>query len=332
MSAPQPDFTAAQAAPLPGLPAGKPRVLAVDDQPVHLQVLHELFRHDYQLFVATSGERALEICRDHAPDLVLLDVAMPGMDGYEVCARLKAQALTRDIPVIFLTAHTDPAEETRALELGAVDFIAKPINPAVVRARVRTHITLKHQGDSLRKLAFLDGLTGVYNRRYLDQQLPIELARACRSMQPLSMMMIDVDCFKSYNDHYGHLAGDDALRAVVRCVAQCLRRPGDMVARFGGEEFVCVLPETPFEAAMALGREMERQVRGLGIVHAHGTAAGCVTISLGVVTREHEGPQDHLDLLAAADAQVYQAKRAGRATVRGTVARGPASPASAPPA
>lgn len=320
MTDPTLDLAAGAMESLLGVPRGKPRVLAVDDQPMHLQVLHELFRDDYQLFVATSGPRALEICRDHAPDLVLLDGVMPGMDGYEVCARLKGQASTRDIPIIFLTAQSDPAEETRALELGAVDFIVKPVNPAVVRARVKTHITLKRQGDSLRQLAFLDGLTGVYNRRYFDQQLPIEAGRARRTAAPLSVMMIDVDCFKAYNDHYGHLCGDDALRLVARCLARCLRRPADLVARYGGEEFACVLPETPFDAALALAGEMERQVRALSIPHAHGTAAGCVTISIGLATREGAQSVDPLDLLAMADAQVYEAKKAGRATVRGTLA------------
>ena len=144
---------------------GKPKLLVVDDQPINIQVMHQIFADDYQVFMATSGAQALHICQVNPPDLVLLDVVMPQMDGFAVCSWLQAQEETRNIPVIFVTAHNDPAQETHGLSLGAVDFIAKPVNPAVVRARVKTHLTLKFQSDLLRQLVFMDGLTGVFNRR-----------------------------------------------------------------------------------------------------------------------------------------------------------------------
>ncbi len=306
----------------------KPRVLVVDDQPVHLQVLHQLFADEYHVFVATNGPRALEICRDTPPDLVLLDVVMPGMDGYEVCARMKAHEALRDIPIIFLTAHSDASEETRGLEAGAVDFIAKPINPAVVRARVRTHVTLKRQADSIRKMVFLDGLTGVYNRRYLDQQLPIEMARSRRSGMPLSLLVVDIDCFKDYNDHYGHQAGDDCLRLVARCLQGTFRRSADLLARYGGEEFVGVLPETAFDTAMELAWQLEGQVRTLRIPHARSLAADCITVSVGVSTRDARADWDEVALFERADAQLYEAKRAGRGRVCGVVLDSADAPAS----
>ena len=148
---------------------GKPKLLVVDDQPINIQVMYRCFAGDYQVFMATNGEQALALCKSNPPDLILLDVVMPGVDGYEVCKQLKADSSTQHIPVIFVTAHTDPAQETHGLNLGAVDFIAKPVNPDVVRARVKTHLTLKFQSDLLRRLVFLDGLTGVFNRRYFDQ-------------------------------------------------------------------------------------------------------------------------------------------------------------------
>lgn len=311
---PQTNSTLAE---LLGAPAAKPRLLAVDDQPINIQVMHQIFSADHQVFMATSGAQALAFCRATPPDLVLLDIVMPDMDGFEVCAALKADASTRDIPVIFVTAHTDAAQETRGLELGAVDFISKPVNPAVVRARVKTHLTLKFQTDLMRRLVFLDGLTGVFNRRYFDQQLNIEMARAVRAQSPLSLIMIDVDFFKRFNDRYGHQTGDDCLRQIALTLKENLRRPADLVARYGGEEFACILPDTAFANALSLARELEQSVRHKAIAHADSDAASMVTISLGVAGYSGQGVADAASLLALADAQLYCAKSAGRARICG---------------
>ena len=296
---------------------GKPKLLVVDDQPINIQVMHQIFANDFQVFMATSGAQALAICKDNPPDLVLLDIVMPEMDGFEVCEQLKADPATCNIPVIFVTAHTDSAQETRGLDAGAVDFISKPVNPAVVRARVKTHLTLKLQSDVMRKLVFLDGLTGVYNRRYFDQQLAMEMARAVRNQSPLSLIMLDVDFFKRYNDRYGHLAGDDCLRQIAQTLKEGLRRPADLVARYGGEEFACILPETAFDDAMALATELEARVRANHIAHEASDAAKVVTISLGVAGRGGNTSTDANALLALADAQLYQAKHSGRGRVCG---------------
>ena len=152
----------------------RPRLLVVDDQPINIQTLYQIFHADHEIFMATSGDQALAFCRDNVPpDLILLDVVMPGMDGIEVCRRLKSDPALADIPVIFVTARSDPADEAGALAAGGVDFIAKPVNPAVVRARVKTHLTLKAQTDLLHSLVFIDGLTGVANRRRFDEALQI---------------------------------------------------------------------------------------------------------------------------------------------------------------
>ncbi|MFO1264363.1 MAG: diguanylate cyclase [Rhodoferax sp.] len=302
-----------------GNPHRKPKLLVVDDQPINIQVMHQVFGNDYQVFMATSGAQALSLCQSNPPDLVLLDIVMPGMDGFEVCTQLKANEATRNIPVIFITAHTDPAQETHGLSLGAVDFITKPITPAVVQARVRTHLTLKFQSDLLRNLAFLDGLTGVFNRRYFDQQLGVEWARASRSGTPFSLIMLDVDHFKAFNDHYGHQAGDDCLREIAASLKSCLKRPGDLVARYGGEEFACILPDTPFDDAMALAQDMEGRVRALQIAHAVSNVAAVVTASLGVGTRTLYATADALSLIRLADDQLYKAKENGRGRVCGAI-------------
>lgn len=294
---------------------GKPKLLVVDDQPINIQVMYRCFAGDYQVFMATNGEQALALCASNPPDLILLDVVMPGLDGFEVCKRLKANDATRHIPVIFVTAHTDPAQETHGLTLGAVDFIAKPVNPDVVRARVKTHLTLKFQSDLLRQLVFLDGLTGVFNRRYFDQQIATEWARAGRSNAPLSLILLDVDFFKLYNDRYGHQAGDDALRVVASTLKNALRRPADLVARFGGEEFACILPETSHDDAIAIAYDLERQVRELGIPHLSSTVDSMITISVGLATRIVGTGTEVTDLIGLADNLLYKAKHTGRGRV-----------------
>ena len=298
---------------------GKPKLLLVDDQAINIQVLHQIFAADFQVFMATSGAQALAMCKSNPPDLVLLDIVMPGMDGFEVCARLKADEMTRNIPVIFVTAHTDADQETHGLDVGAVDFISKPVNPAVVRARVKTHLTLKLQSDVMRKLVFLDGLTGVYNRRYFDPQLAIELGRSVRNKSPLALIMVDVDFFKRYNDRYGHQTGDDCLRQVALCIKEGLRRPADLVARYGGEEFACILPETDFSSAMAVAVDLEQRVRAKGIAHSDSDVASVVTISLGVAGCEAGDTGGAGALLMQADLQLYQAKHAGRAQACGAL-------------
>lgn len=294
---------------------GKPKLLVVDDQPINIQVMYQAFAGDYQVFMATSGEQALGICKNNPPDLILLDVVMPGMDGFEVCKRLKADDATNHIPVIFVTAHTDAAQETHGLSVGAVDFIAKPVNPDVVRARVKTHLTLKFQSDLLRKLVFLDGLSGVFNRRYFDQQIAMEWARSARNNLPLSLILLDVDHFKFYNDRYGHQAGDDALREIAQTLKSCLRRPADLVARYGGEEFACILPETSYDDALAIANDLERRVREKAIPHESSTVERVITISVGLATREGNADGDSAAIIGLADHMLYQAKNSGRARV-----------------
>ncbi len=319
-----PTLPAPWAAPLALAPAARPRLLVVDDQPVNIQVLYQAFAADHQVLMATSGEQALALCASQQPDLVLLDVVMPDMDGHEVCRRLKTAAATRDIPIIFVTAHHDEAAETLGLELGAVDFISKPINPKIVRARVRTHLTLKAQADLLRQWVYVDGLTGVFNRRHFDERLEAEWGRAARSSQALSVVLLDVDFFKRFNDRYGHQAGDDCLRRVAAALKIGVRRPADFVARYGGEEFVCLLPDTELAGALVVARQLGAAVQALQIAHVDAdvdaSGAAWVTVSLGVCCLGSAalapGAPATLgsaaELLRQADAQLYLAKSSGR--------------------
>lgn len=304
---------------LPDETQGKPRILVVDDQTNHIQEMFLALDGDYQVLMATSGAQALSVCKEATPDLVLLDVGMQGMDGFEVCRQLRADQATRNIPVILVTAQTNPAQETHGLSVGAMDVIAKPINPTMVRARVKTQLTLCFQSELLRKLVFLDGLSGVYNRRYFDQQLPIEWARSSRNNSHLSLLMVDVDFFKRYNDRYGHQAGDDCLRRIASTIKVCLKRPADLVARYGGEEFACLLPDTAHTDAVELAKELEARVRSLRIKHEHSAVDAFSTVSVGVATRSSASAGNIAAWVGVADAQLMLAKESGRGRVCGQV-------------
>ena len=295
----------------------RPKVLIVDDQPINIQVMRQVFQEDCQVFAATSGEQALQIATSKAPDLVLLDVVMPGMDGYEVCAKLKADPFTAHIPVMFVTGNRDEESEAKGLDVGAVDFISKPVNVRIVRARARTHIQLKRQSDLLRQLVYLDGLTGVANRRRFDEMSRVEWDRMQRRQTPLSLALVDVDRFKRYNDLRGHQAGDECLRTVGQALAARTHRAGDLLARYGGEEFVLLLPDTPLDGAMALAEQLRSAVEGLALPHPD-AEHGRVTVSIGVSACSGASAQATLEkLLHAADEQLYAAKSQGRNRVVG---------------
>lgn len=288
-------------------------MLVVDDVPANLDVVVEHFREEsLRLAVALSGEEALELVEEDPPDLILIDIMMPGMDGYELCRRLKSNDHTNDIPVIFLTAKGDAADEERGLALGAVDYITKPFSWPILKARVRNHLELKRKTDLLAQLACLDGLTGVSNRRVFDEHLEVEWRRAQRSGLPLALLMIDVDHFKAYNDLYGHGKGDDCLRAVANSLSAQLRRPADLFARYGGEEFVALLPETDDRQARLLAAQFCADVAALGIRHEGSSAADHVTVSIGCASLAPQRDSPPQALLKAADDQLYVAKREGR--------------------
>ncbi|MEX1666677.1 diguanylate cyclase [Zhongshania arctica] len=294
----------------------RPKLLIVDDQPVNIQVLYQVFGASCEVFMATSGQQALDVCRQKRPDLVLLDVVMPDMDGVEVCRKIKSEPEISDIPVIFVTSQNSPEEETLGLEAGAVDFISKPINPAVVKARVKTHLMLKIQTDALRELASVDGLTGISNRRQFDERIESEWRACRRTGQPLAMIMIDVDHFKKYNDHYGHLEGDTCLKLVAQALKESQWRGRDIAARYGGEEFVCLMPETKLEDALKKAEAIRQRIFDLVIPHATSDTADRVTISVGVACTVPDD-QDLKRLISAADEQLYKAKEGGRNRVEG---------------
>lgn len=295
-------------------------VLVVDDSPSNLAILTESLRSEFDVRIATSGPEALRLVDETPPDLILLDILMPDMDGYEVCRRLKADFATRNIPVIFLTAKSDVADETLGLAIGAVDYIIKPVSVPIVQARVRTHVELKRRGDLLENLSLRDGLTGIANRRRFDDCLDRAWRQALRNDEPLSIVMADIDDFKAYNDNYGHMAGDECLRLVARTISCVLRRPKDLAARFGGEEFAMVLEETSLGGALHLAESVRQAVEALGLAHQGSRASGVVTVTLGAASVVPSLGQSPQTLLCMADRKLYEAKLAGRNRVFGETA------------
>lgn len=292
----------------------KPKLLIVDDQVLIIRVLHELFKDSCDIYMAHNGLDAIEKCTSIEPDLILLDVVMPKMDGYEVCKILKANEQTAKIPIIFITGSFEEADELKGFELGAVDFIRKPINAVITRARVNNHLALKKQTDLLRSIALIDGLTGIANRRRFEAAIHTEWLQSVRDKSAISLLMIDIDEFKKYNDHYGHLAGDDCLKKVAQAINEATGRPYDLTARYGGEEFVVILPKTNHEGAQLVAKQIMKAVRDLNIPHEK-SAHPIVTISIGVTTMTPEQTSNFETLITTADQALYKAKSTGRNTL-----------------
>ena len=289
------------------------RILIVDDAPRNISLLGELLKDKYNIQVANNGEKAIRIAQEDTQlDLVLLDVMMPKMDGYEVCERLKKDERTRKIPIIFITGKDREQDEIKGFELGAVDYITKPFNPVIVRARVKTHLELKRYRDFLEDMSLIDGLTGIPNRRKFDEYYETTWNLAIREEHYHSILMLDIDLFKLYNDHYGHQAGDECIVKIAQALQGMVKRKTDLVARYGGEEFVCILPDTPKEDAFELAEMLRLGIEALNIEHATSTVSKCVTVSVGVSTiRPIDGMVDQ-GLIKAADDALYCSKEKGR--------------------
>lgn len=287
-------------------------LLIVDDLPGNIAMLGENLGHDYEVLCALNGEQALRMAASTKVDLILLDILMPGMDGYDVCRQLKEDESTRNIPVIFITAKDEIEDEENGLNLGAVDYITKPFKIPILKARIRTHIDLRAKTEELQRLADRDGLTGIMNRRYFDQTLSKEWRRGTRTGLPISLALLDIDFFKKYNDHYGHLAGDACLRQVAASLNATANRAADLVARYGGEEFAILLPATDIEGAMELAERALASIRALGMEHQTSETAEIVTGSIGVASMVPDSSQQANTLIESADQALYKSKRLGR--------------------
>lgn len=287
-------------------------ILAVDDSPENLDLIKNILEPYYTVKVAPSSKLALQIAHSQKPDLILLDIMLDEISGYEICRQLKEDNDTRNIPVIFLTAKRSEADEVLGFKIGACDYITKPFSPAIVLARVKTQINLKAKTDLLEKLASLDGLTEIPNRRAFDTAFERQFNQAKRTATPLSLLIMDIDNFKLFNDYYGHPLGDDCLKKVAATLVKHTHRPEDLVARLGGEEFSILLPNTDNFGAAMRAEQYRSAIEDLKIHQAVNSPLPYVTVSIGVGTVIAHAHDDSKGLLQAADDALYRAKRQGR--------------------
>ncbi|MEO5762934.1 MAG: diguanylate cyclase [Vicinamibacteria bacterium] len=283
-------------------------VLIVDDEKDNVNLLVAVLGQTHRVLVASTGKRALELAP--SADLILLDVMMPEMDGLEVCRRLRADEATAMIPVIFVTGLDGAEDESSGFEAGGVDYIVKPINPDIVRARVRTHLELKSARDLLERQATVDVLTDIANRRRFDEVIKEEWRRLARSSSRLTVAIADIDHFKAFNDHRGHAGGDACLNAVAQTLRRLWRRPGELVARYGGDEFALLLPNVDWNGAQQF---VTRTLRAMNSVEVPGVAsAGAIHLSIGAVSLIPSFVHSIAGALQMADEALYKAKEHGR--------------------
>jgi diguanylate cyclase (GGDEF)-like protein len=289
-----------------------PLVLIVDDIAKNLQVLGTILsKEKYKIAAANNGEQAISIANNTLPDLILLDIMMPGINGYEVCARLKKDPKTKDIPIIFLTAKIELEDIIKGFKAGAVDYITKPFNSVELLARTKTHLELKISRDllkikneQLKKLAITDSMTGLYNHRYIIDSLSDRIIEAKRYKQPLSVIMFDIDHFKKVNDSHGHIFGDYVLVRVSTIIEESIRKT-DIAGRYGGEEYLIIFTNTDSKNAYNTSERIRKSIEK----EKWEKADLAVTVSGGICELEDE---DCPKLIMKADNLLYKAKENGR--------------------
>ena len=287
-------------------------ILIVDDEKANRKILKELLQTQAKIIFAKNGQQAIDLAKRHLPDLILMDVLMPDFSGFDVIDVLKNDNKTMSIAIIFITGLTNSDDEARGFSLGCCDYIYKPFKSNIVIARVMMHLELVRQRKLLKEIAHIDALTGVSNRRKMNEVLTEEISANNRDKKSLVVAMLDIDFFKPYNDNYGHGAGDIALRQVGDILRDACQRPRDFVARYGGEEFVIVLPDSTIEGAKLVLNNIIKNINDKAINHEYSDIEKVLTVSIGAIVMD-ECKRCTVELvLNRADELLYQAKDNGR--------------------
>lgn len=300
------------------------KILLVEDSPTLRYTMHSFIqRAGHETVLAASGEEALQLIERDPVDLVIMDVEMPGLDGFETTRLIREFFGQRWVPIIFITGMNDEASYQKGIEAGGDDYMIKPVSPIILQAKLRAferivemQAELQQLNQELQALSQRDGLTGLFNRRTYEEKVASQWAISSRARSSLAILMMDVDHFKDYNDHYGHQLGDDCLKAVAQALSNTLHRPADLLARYGGEEFIALLPDTDMRGAALVAETLRAEVESLDIPHARSSAADVVTISVGVAVTEYTTGITPTDLVREADEALYIAKAHGRNYVK----------------
>lgn len=291
----------------------KQKILIVDDTKINLAILTDVLKDDYIVITANSGEQALDIIfSDTLPDIILLDVVMTGISGYDVCKKLKDTPLTKNIPIIFITGKISVEDETYGFKLGAVDYISKPFSPVIVKARVNTHSELKKHRDYLESISYLDGLTGVFNRRKFDEYLWEQLNYCFNTNRKLSLMIFDIDHFKAYNDLYGHEEGDQCLKKIASMTSEYTCEKKGLLARYGGEEFASIFVGDSNEEVFEIAENIRKKIYDSKIPNENSLVEPFVTVSIGIASVIPTQETSCKSMIESADKQLYLAKKTGR--------------------
>jgi len=289
----------------------KPRILIVDDIPADLLALGKLLEDEYEVIPAGSGPEAIRLAEAEEVDLVLLDAQMPGMDGFETCARLKASPGTALLPVILVGTPEEETMEAKGLNQGAVDFLPRPVRASSAKARLKTHLENRRFREILERLNWLDAVTGIPNRERFDQALDSEWRRNARNRTPIALLLMEVDHFDAFCEKYGKAAGDEALRRLIGALTGGIQRAGDVVGRYGDRVFACLLPETDTVGAVSVGERVRAELNSMAIPHEQSETAGIVTLSLGLASLVPGRTDVLLDLSESAEAALSRAQQRG---------------------
>jgi len=296
----------------------KNTLLIVDDENMNLKVLTNILGSSYTIYTATNGISAIEKAKEYTPDLILLDILMPEMDGYETLSEIKKCEKIKKIPVIFITGLSSDDDEEKGLSLDAADYITKPLSAKIVKLRVRNQIQIINQMRTIEHLSMIDQLTNIPNRRSFDDRLNMEWKQAIREQTPISLLIIDMDEFKNINDTHGHQQGDIVLQKVASIFPLSFRRPGDFAARWGGEEFIVLLPNTSIDGALDVAEKIRADIENTKITLDDGKIIG-VTVSIGVNSIVPVQDSSINAFISSADKALYAAKETGRNKVAGSV-------------